>query len=333
MMMNSSSGIFAAWDIGGTKCASIIGYMDEENYKILGKKKFFTSQCSTPDEVINRLAEDTLELKRSCNVEVLALGISCGGPLDAGKGIVMSPPNLPGWDDIPICRRAEEKTGIPAFLENDANAGAIAEWRYGAGRGTQNMIFLTFGTGLGSGVIIDGNLLYGASGNAGELGHIRLAEDGPVGYGKAGSFEGFCSGSGLARQMKDFASRRLAEGNPVGWAKDEESISSLDAKKLGELAASGDPDAIKIFEHCGTMLGKGLAIAVDLFNPQKIVIGSIFVRSEEFLRPAMQKTLENEALSINCRDVEVAAALLGESAGDVAALCAARENYMKGRKK
>ena len=330
--MNSSK-IFAAWDIGGTKCASLIGRMDDESFEILGKKRFLTSECQTAREVADRLTADVLELKKLLNVEPLALGISCGGPLDAKRGIIQSPPNLPGWDDIPICRWAFEGTGLAAYLENDANAGAVAEWRYGAGRDTHSMIFLTFGTGLGAGVIIDGNLLYGASGNAGELGHIRLAEDGPSGYGKAGSFEGFCSGSGLAKQMKDFASKRLAEGNPVKWGKDEKTISSLDAKKLGELAKSGDPDAIKIFEHCGTMLGRGLAIAVDLFNPQKIVIGSIFVRSEEFLRPAMQKTLESEALEISCRDVQVVAAQLGESAGDAAALCAARENYMKGSRK
>ena len=190
-----------------------------------------------------------------------------------------------------------------------------------------------FGTGMGAGLILGGKLYEGTNGMAGEIGHIRMSDHGPVGYGKEGSFEGFCSGSGLAKQMKDFASKRLAAGNPVKWAQDEKNIAELDAKKLGELAKSGDPDAIKIFEHCGTMLGRGLAIAVDLFNPQKIVIGSIFVRSEEFLRPAMQKTLESEALGISCRDVEVVAAQLGESAGDAAALCAARENYMKGSRK
>ena len=331
--MSKSSGIFAAWDIGGTKCASIIGSMDDEKFEVLGKKRFATGECRTAREVIDRLVADVLELKDSCKVEPLALGISCGGPLDARGGIVKSPPNLPGWDDIPVCRWAEEGTGLSAYLENDANAGAVAEWRYGSGRGVDNMIFLTFGTGLGAGVICDGRLLYGASGNAGELGHIRLAEDGPVGYGKKGSFEGFCSGSGLAVQMKTFASERLAEGKPVSWGQDEEMISALDAKKLGELALAGDRDAVKIFENCGTMLGKGLAIAVDLFNPQKIVIGSIFVRSEEFLRPAMQKSLENEALSVSCADVQVFAAQLGESAGDAAALCVARENYMKGSRK
>ena len=331
--MDNSSGIFAAYDIGGTKCASIIGYLDNERYEILGKRRFATAECASAKEVMSRLGRDVRELKKSLGVEPAALGISCGGPLNAKAGLVQSPPNLPGWDDIPVCKWAFEDTGIAAFLENDANAGAVAEWRYGAGRGVDSMIFLTFGTGLGAGVIIDGNLLYGAGGNAGELGHIRLAPDGPVGYGKAGSFEGFCSGSGLAQQMKSFARSRINDGNPVVWAQNESEIAALDAKKLGELANAGDSDAIKLFENCGAMLGRGLSVAIDLFNPQKIVIGSIFVRSEKFLRPAMEKTLKQEALGVSLAAAEVVPAMLGESAGDVAALCVARENYMKGCKK
>ena len=331
--MNKNNNIFAAYDIGGTKCAALIGRLDENSFQILGKKRFETRECGSAKEVMDRLGRCICELKSELELEPLALGISCGGPLNAKKGLVQSPPNLPGWDDIPVCKWAEEATGIKAYLENDANAGAIAEWRYGAGKGSDSVVFLTFGTGLGAGVIIDGNLLYGAGGNAGELGHIRLAPDGPAGYGKAGSFEGFCSGGGLAQQMKTLARKRLAAGNPLVWAQDEENISKLDAKKLGELANAGDEDAIKIFEFCGEMLGRGLAVAIDLFNPQKIVIGSIFVRSEKFLRPAMERTLKQEALAMSLAEVEILPAQLGESAGDVAALCAARENYMKGDKK
>ncbi|MBQ7395052.1 MAG: ROK family protein [Lentisphaeria bacterium] len=331
--MRKNSGVYAAYDIGGTKCASIIGFMDEKEFKLLARKQFATDECGSVREVISRLGADLLAMKKELGAEPLALGISCGGPLDAVRGIVQSPPNLPGWDDIPVTGWANEDTGLVSYLENDANAGAVAEWRYGAGRGVDNMIFLTFGTGLGAGVIIDGHLLHGAGGNAGELGHIRLADNGPVGYGKAGSFEGFCSGSGLARQMQSFASKRLGTGNPVKWGRSLSEIEKLDAKKLGELAADGDSDALEIFENCGAMLGRGLAVAVDLFNPQKIVIGSIFVRSEKFLRPAMSKTLEQESLSVSYADVEVVPAQLGENAGDVAALCVARENYMKGCEK
>ena len=324
------SNIYAAYDIGGTKCAALVGYLDEQEFRVLGKRKFATSECGSAEECIRRLGNELKEVIKECGAKPAALGISCGGPLDARRGVIQSPPNLPGWDDIPVCRLASEQTNLTAYLENDANAGALAEWRYGAGRGYDSMLFLTFGTGLGAGVIIDGRLLYGASGNAGEFGHIRLAEDGPVGYGKAGSFEGFCSGAGLARQMQTLARERLAAGTPLAWGADEETISRLDARRLGELAEEGDPDAAAVFRKSGQMLGRGLAIAIDLFNPQIIAIGSIFVRSGKFLIPAMQEILEKEALVNNLRDVKIVPAQLGESTGDAAALCAARENYMKG---
>lgn len=326
--MADKTNIFGAFDIGETKCASLIGFLNENEYKVLGRRSFPTSLHRDPLECIARLCNELADLKRELDVEISAIGISCGGPLDNVRGIIQSPPNLPGWDDIEICDLVEQLAGVPAFLENDANAGAIAEWKYGAGKGVDNMLFLTFGTGLGAGVIIGGNLLYGCNGNAGELGHIRLAPDGPVGYGKAGSFEGFCSGNGLAQQMKTFARSRLESGNPVSWGQDETAIALLDAKKLSALAEAGDPDALKIFENCGRMLGKGLAIAVDLYNPEKIVIGSMFVRCEKFLRPAMEQSLAEEALEISRSVVSVVPALLGESAGDVAALCAARENFI-----
>lgn len=131
--------------------------------------------------------------------EICGIGISCGGPLDAERGIIQTPPNLPLWKDVPICAILEQQFCIPTRLQNDANACALAEWRFGAGRGTKNMMFITFGTGFGAGLILNGQLYSGTNGNAGEIGHIRLAEYGPSGYGKIGSYEGFCSGSGIAQ--------------------------------------------------------------------------------------------------------------------------------------
>lgn len=154
------------------------------------------------------------ELAALPDAEIRSVGISCGGPLDPVRGIIQSPPNLPGWCDVPITEIVRAKTGVPVFLQNDANACALAEWRFGAGRGTQNMVFLTFGTGLGAGIIVNGGILNGASGMAGECGHVRLASDGPVGYGKAGSFEGFCSGGGLARQGREAAEKAILSGRP-----------------------------------------------------------------------------------------------------------------------
>lgn len=143
-------------------------------------------------------------------------GISCGGPLDSKTGVILSPPNLPGWDHIEITRHFTETLGVPARLINDANASALAEWKYGAGVGTQNMIFLTFGTGLGAGLVLNGALFEGTNGMAGEIGHMRLAAFGPSGYGKCGSFEGFCSGAGIAELARGFARETLQRGEKVG---------------------------------------------------------------------------------------------------------------------
>lgn len=149
--------------------------------------------------------------------EIAGIGISCGGPLDSRRGVILSPPNLPGWDEVPVKAYFERETGAPAMLRNDADACAVAEWRYGAGRGCRNMVFLTFGTGFGAGLILNGALYSGSCDMAGEIGHIRAPGDPayrPVGYGKSGSFEGYCSGGGIAELGRAIA----LEAHPAGPA-------------------------------------------------------------------------------------------------------------------
>ena len=143
---------------------------------------------------------------------IAAIGVSCGSPLDRVKGIVQAPPNLPTWVDVPICRLLGEAFHATCRLENDANAGAVAEHRFGAGMGTEHMVFLTLGTGLGAGIIAAGSLYLGANGDAGEIGHVRLSPTGPVGYHKAGSIEGWSSGGGIAQ----LAVRMLAQAEKRG---------------------------------------------------------------------------------------------------------------------
>lgn len=187
--------MYIGLDIGGTKCA-VISADDVGN--ILTRVAFPTKSVGETLALFNEEIDRLLESKAE-NDELKAIGISCGGPLDETKGVILSPPNLPGWDEITIVQDLEARYHVPARLRNDANACALAEWRFGAGRGTENMIFLTFGTGMGAGLILNGRLYSGTNGNAGEVGHMRLENEGPVGYHKKGSFEGFCSGGGIAR--------------------------------------------------------------------------------------------------------------------------------------
>ena len=178
-------------DIGGTKCAVTYGRCEGSSVELVDKLRFDTTHVQ---ETLGNLLDTTAQLMKRHGLtpeNVSAIGISCGGPLDSKRGIILSPPNLPGWDSIEIVKLFQDRFGIPAAIQNDANACALAEWTFGAGVGTQNMIFLTFGTGLGAGLILNGKLYAGTNDNAGEVGHMRLSDYGPVGYGKSGSFEGF----------------------------------------------------------------------------------------------------------------------------------------------
>ncbi len=285
-------------DIGGTKIAIVLGSMDGE---ILKKIKFPTdsSYRDTLGKICNHIKKIAGDFDNSA---VKAIGISCGGPLNSQTGVILSPPNLPGWDEVPICEIISRETGIDSFLENDANACALAEWIWGAGKGTENMIFLTFGTGLGAGLILNGALYEGTSGLAGEVGHIRLSENGPVGHGKAGSWEGFCSGGGLSRQYQKL----------FGKEKSGEEICNL--------ANNGDDKALQVINNSATYLGLGISILLDILNPQKVIIGSVYSRNVALFREKMIDAIDREALSLSAADCQVVPAALGESLGDMAAL-------------
>lgn len=306
-------------DIGGTKCAVIYGIDTDGELRIADKVKFATT------DVDSTVAAILGELKAMCSKHGLdasnthGVGISCGGPLDSRNGVVMSPPNLPGWDNIPIVRLVEETVGIPAALQNDANACALAEWRYGAGRGSRNMIFLTFGTGMGAGLVLDGKLYSGTNDNAGEAGHIRLSEFGPVGYGKAGSFEGFASGGGIAQLAASAVKEKLMMGQKVSWCPDGD-LQSITARTVAEAAAAGDELAVGVYRTSATYLGRALAVLIDIINPEVIVIGSIFVRAESLIRPFMQEAIDRDALPAAAAVCKVKPAELGEATGDFASL-------------
>lgn len=310
-------------DIGGTKCAVLVGDKQGRVYK---RYAFPTRAQGGPYDVIDKIVEiaDVILNELSIGIDsICSVGISCGGPLDIKKGIVLSPPNLPGWDEIPIVDILKDRFKKDVFIENDANACAVAEWKFGAGRGCSNMIFLTFGTGLGAGLILDGRLYRGTNDMAGEAGHIRLAPDGPVGYGKAGSFEGFCSGGGIAQLARDEIISRLRRGETVAFCSTEEKAQSITAMDVGLAASEGDPVAIHILKMSGRYLGMGLSILVDILNPERIIIGGIFSRCREFIQPAAEEILRKEALSSSYHVCEILPAGLGEKIGDIASLCVA----------
>ena len=301
------------FDIGGTKCAVIRAERIKDEIKITAKEKIATDLTVSPLEMIDRLIDLADKICRGQKPKLV--GISCGGPLDSKKGIIISPPNLIGWINVPIVSIIKKHFGVPVYLQNDANACALAEWKFGAGKGSKNMVFLTFGTGLGAGLILDGKLYSGTNDNAGEVGHIRLEDDGPEGYGKRGSFEGFCSGGGIARLGKTLAEKAKANGIIPAYESGE-----ITAKSIADAARNGDETALEVYKICGMKLGKGLSVIIDILNPERIVIGSIFARSKDLFFKYTKEVIEKEALAVSSGVCEIFPAELGESIGDYAAI-------------
>ncbi|THF73801.1 ROK family protein [Cohnella fermenti] len=317
--------LLAGIDIGGTKCAVSLGvHQGGERPDLIGKL-----QCPTPgkpEETIAQLIamlDRLLETHGTCPPD--AVGISCGGPLDSARGLLLSPPNLPGWDRVDAVRPFRERFGdaIPVALQNDANACALAEWKWGAGRGCSHMAFLTFGTGMGAGLILGGRLHAGANDMAGEIGHMRMEAYGPVGYGKAGSFEGFCSGGGIAQLAATLALEKLQRGEAPAYCLSRDGLDSISARTVGEAAYAGDETALKALRLVAEQLGRGLAVLVDLLNPEAIVIGSIYGRLHSLLEPVMLESLRREALPVSLGVCRVLPSELQEQIGDYAGLSVA----------
>ena len=306
------------FDIGGTKCAVITAKWEDGQIQIIKKEKCDTDHSISADEMIDRLiamADGILDSKPD------SVGISCGGPLDSEKGVILCPPNLPGWENVEIVSKLKSHYGSPVQLQNDANACAVAEWKFGNGRGYKNVVFMTFGTGLGAGLILDGRLYNGTNGNAGEVGHIRLDKDGPVGFGKAGSFEGFCSGGGIARLAYLKAQEAMAKGITPLYCKD--GTDNITARCVADAALAGDETAIEVYRTSGEYLGKGLSVIIDILNPEVIIIGSIFSRNKNLLYDAAMSQIQKEALGNSASCCRILTSGLGEEIGDYASVATA----------
>lgn len=309
-----SGALVAGVDIGGTQCSVNVGCLAEDSFEVLSRQQFATKASRGAQGVLSEVTATLREVLVQHASEVpAAIGISCGGPLDRETGVVQSPPNLPGWDDVPIVQILSGSFGLPCFLENDANAGALAEWHFGAAKGYQHVVFMTFGTGLGAGLVLDGRLYRGRSGLAGEFGHWRVAErKGPVHYGKAGSLESFCSGSGIVGWY------RYLGGTP-----DEHG--GLSAASVAERARLGEPLASQVFDAAARHLGLAVAQLADLLAPDAVVIGGMYGYANDLLKEGVEAALKEEALPAVVEHLQVMPAGLGERLGSYASCCVALE--------
>ena len=307
-----TSTLLLGFDIGGTKSAAVVG--DGEG-NALAREEFATS---TPDATIGKLIELG---RRLCSGErPAACGIACGGPLSSREGLILSPPNLPGWDRVPVVRMVRDALGIPAALENDANACAVAEWRWGLKCEIDDLVYLTCGTGQGAGIVLGGRLVRGRQDLAGEIGHVRLLEMGPVGYYKAGSIEGLTSG----RALGQLARMRLREAHEPTRL-DKLPVDSVTAKEVAGEALEGDAFAVRIVREQAGYLGRACAILIDILNPQRISLGSMARRLGPLLINGVREAAGREALPAAFEACTIDQAVLGDQIQDLAALAIARE--------
>ena len=302
------------YDIGGTKIAVVLGTLAGN---ILDYREFPTP-AHEPFEVSFKLmkdaANDLLTTARQQDLpEPKLVSAAVGGPIDIEHGIVYSPPHLPTWTGIHIKDRLEEHFQLPVFIEHDGNACALAEFYLGAGRGAKNVIYLTLGTGLGAGIILNGKIYRGSTDLAGEVGHIRIAPDGPLEHGKAGSWEGYCSASGMLK----LAQLRF----PDHWHPDTK------PPQIMEQALHGESAALAIVEEMGTWLGKGCALLVDILNPEIIIAGTLGVVLGDLLLEPARQVVKAEALPQTSQACQILPAQLGSQLGKISALAAAMDAY------
>lgn len=298
-------GVVVGVDIGGTQCSVSTGSYEDGYFELTERNQFATRPQRGPDQILAEI-ENAVRAALSSRPDTKVIGISCGGPMDAANGIIQSPPNLPGWDNVPITERLQQALGVRCVLENDANASAIAEWAFGAGRGVGNLVYLTFGTGLGAGMILNGTLYRGAGDLAGEVGHWRIGPDvGPVHYGKRGSFEGFCSGSGIVEWYEYFGGSPGADAAPS-------------AQDIARLAREGKELAVRVFDQAARQLGRGIAILVDALAPELVIVGGIYGYATDLLDAGMRAAFAEEAHPGLAEGTKVVSAVLGREVGSYA---------------
>ena len=311
-------------DIGGTKLATVVA---DSTGHILSKVRKPTLAEKGPEYALQLLFEMVRETVASADLaqeSVSAIGVSCGGPLDTKTGVVYSPPNLPGWDALPLKAQLESEFHIPVTIENDANASALAEYRFGGGRGYEAVLYMTMSTGIGGGIVIDGQIYHGANDSAGEVGHQILLPDGPrCGCGKRGCLEALCSGPAIARRAQDTIQKQLVDGTESATALLKLAngrIKDVKSEHVLEAAQTGNILALQLVEETAYYMGWGIANLVNILNPDIVLLGTIAIAAGDLLLNPIRKTVSEFAMTRPAEAVKIAPAQLGEALGDLAAI-------------
>lgn len=294
-------------DAGGTKTTTALATEDGYIIKMLREQTPTTEGAQAGYEVICVMIQNLINEAVKFDFKVTHIGVGFGGPVDFKHGIVYLSHHVEGWENFPLKEKLETKFGIPTIIDNDANAGTIAEWMFGAGKGMDNLIYVNIGTGIGGGIISDGKLLRGWKNLAGEIGHITVKPDGPnCTCGRKGCLEAFSSGSAISYKGT------LYFGKP------------LKSEEVFQLAQQGNQVANKIIQEAVDMLAFALGAVINLINPQLIIIGGgVADAPENLLLEPLRKKLPEYTLPESIDGLKIIKAKLGYDAGVIGAIALA----------
>lgn len=292
MTVNMEKTYVVGMDIGGTN--TVFGVVDSRG-NVLASDSIKTQEHEEIDEYVDAVCKKLIPLLQQFGGAEKFKGMGVGAPNgNYYKGTIEFAPNLPWKGVIPLAAMFEDKLGIPTALTNDANAAAIGEMTYGAARGLRDFIMITLGTGVGSGIVVNGQLVYGHDGFAGELGHVVVERDGRIcGCGRKGCLETYCSATGVARTAREFLVAR-SEPSLLREIPAEEIVS----KDVYDAAIKGDKLALEIFEYTGTILGRALADFIAFSSPEAIILFGGLAKSGDLIMKPIQKAMDENVLKI-----------------------------------
>ncbi len=309
--MTAKKPLAIAIDLGGTQIRAALFAAE----RMLSRAALPTDVSGGPVAILDQMHALITQVCEGTNIgDVVGVGLSTAGPVNTETGVFLDIPTLPGFESYPVRSELTERIGLPVHIENDAIAAALGEWRHGAGRGVQNLVYITVSTGIGGGVVMDGRLIHGRMGMAGHVGHMNLALQGPLcSCGATGCFEAFASGTALAKRA-DLACRTEKMGH-LAKVRKTGGVTAID---VFDGARAGDRQCISLVDEEAMYLGQGITSLIHIFSPERIIMGGGMSHAFDMLQHGIQAVIQAQAME-PFRDVPVVCSALGENSGLVGA--------------
>ncbi len=309
--MAKASELALAMDIGGTNYR--VGLVDRR-----GKLFYWESHPTLPERGFEATAAEITGvlrdmIRRAGNAQIVGLGVGAAGPVNSKSGRIYNPPHLPGWSGISLTELWGKELKLPTWVGNDANLEALGEYRFGAGKGVRDFVYISVGTGIGGGIITDGRLLEGARGYAGEVGHMTIDPEGPrCDCGNIGCLEALVSGTAIARKARE----RLAQQREgYLWQLAEGNLTRVTALEVEQAAQSGDPLATEVMREAAVALAKGMVNLIHLFNPSVIAVGGGVTKNWQRWESIVKEHVYSHTIPAFREGTSIVQAVLGDSSG------------------